>query len=418
MENEKRTENVKERISEISKYIMENIAPKLPDKIVNQVKLELEKMMEVLLETRPPRFVVLGRRGSGKSSLINAIFGSNVAEVGSVKSTTGIGAWYDYKNKRGKISILDTRGLGEGSLPDKKCTEKSVKDEVYVSIDKSLPDVLLFLCKAKEVDARIDEDIENLVEIKMYLQNKHGYNPPIVGIMTQVDELDPPDVVEPPYRDSIKCKNIADAKKILSKKLEAKFKDVIEVIPVSAYVRFENEKIVYDRRWNIDKLLECLIERIPKNALLELARITQIKSVQKKIANILIRSAVGITGLVGVEPIPIADLPVITGIQVSLIIGIGYISGRKMSKKSAIEFMTSMGVNVGAAFVLREIARSLIKLIPGAGNAVSGTVAAASTWAIGKAAIAYFIDKKSPEETKKIFEIEKRNRRKSKDKNN
>ena len=39
---------------------------------------------------------------------------------------------------------------------------------------------------------------------------------------------------------------------------------------------------------------------------------------------------------------------------------------------------------------LRNLSRQLIKLIPIGGSAISGTLAASSTWGIGKAAEAYF----------------------------
>jgi len=410
MENEKREETFKSRMNEIFKLIIKNVIPKLPEPIRLLVETEIDKLREVIMEARKPRFAIIGRRGAGKSSLINAIFSNYVAEVGDVKSTTGIGKWFDYEDEKRKMSILDTRGLGEGSIPDMEVKKKSAEEEVKASIDHKCPDALLFLCKADEIDARIDEDLKSLLEIKSYVQKKHTYNPPVVGVITQVDKLAPAQVFDPPYKDEKKQKNIASAKALLSRKIETLFDDVIEVIPISAYIDFSDGKIVYDRRWNIDKLVEYLIERLPRSAQMELARITRVKSVQKKMARILIGSAATIAGGVGVEPIPVADLPVITSIQIGMIIGIGYISGREMNKKSAVEFMTSMGLNVGLAFVFRELARALVKLIPVVGNVVSGAVAAASTWGIGEAAITYFIDKKSPEEAKQIYEQERKKR--------
>lgn len=410
MENEKREETFKSRMNEIFELIVENVILKLPKPIRSLVETEIDKLREVIMEARAPRFVIVGRRGAGKSSLVNAIFSNKVAEVGAVKSMTGIGKWYDYKDEKGKMLILDTRGLGEGSNPDAKFENKSAEEEVYASIDNKYPDALLFLCKAKEIDARIDEDIDSLFKIKSYIQKKHTYNPPVVGVITQVDELDPPEVVDPPYKDAGKRKNISSATALLSRKLETKFDDVIEVIPTSAYIRFSNGKISYDRRWNIDKLVGYLIERLPASAQMELARIARVKSVQKKMARVLIGSAAAIAGGVGLEPIPVADLPIITSIQIGMIIGIGYISGREMNKKSAVEFMTSMGLNVGLSFVFRELARALVKLIPVGGNAASGAVAAASTWGIGEATIAYFIDKKTPDEAKQIYEQERKKR--------
>ncbi|MBL7135856.1 MAG: 50S ribosome-binding GTPase [Candidatus Marinimicrobia bacterium] len=401
-------------MNEIFELIVENVIPKLPEPIRSLVEAEISKLREVIMEARAPRFAIVGRRGAGKSSLINAIFSNKVAEVGDVKSTTGIGKWYDYEDEKRKMSILDSRGLGEGSIPDMEVKKKSAEEEVKASIDHKCPDALLFLGKADEIDARIDEDLKSFLEIKSYVQKKYTYNPPVVGVMTQVDKLAPAQVLDPPYKDERKQKNIAYAKALLTRKIETLFDDTIEVIPISAYIDFSNGKIVYDGRWNIDKLVEYLIECLPRSAQMEFARIARVKSVQKKMARILIGSAATIAGGVGLEPIPVADLPVITSIQIGMIIGIGYISGREMNKKSAVEFMTSMGLNVGLSFVFRELARALVKLIPVAGNAVSGAVAAASTWGIGEATIAYFIDKKSPDEAKQIFEQERKKRQEEK----
>ena len=71
---------------------------------------------------------------------------------------------------------------------------------------------------------------------------------------------------------------------------------------------------------------------------------------------------------------------------------IGYVGGRPLSMKTATEFLAAMGVNVGAGFALRQIARSLLKLVPGAGSLASGAVAFAGTMGIGEAAASYFID--------------------------
>ena len=86
-----------------------------------------------------------------------------------------------------------------------------------------------------------------------------------------------------------------------------------------------------------------------------------------------------------------------------MIIGIGYISGRRLDGKGVKEFMSALGLNVAAAFVLREIARSLVKLFPGGGNVISGSVAAGATWAIGRAATAYFVEERKLKEVKTIY---------------
>src|SRR5699024_11562931 len=117
--------------------------------------------------------------------------------------------------------------------------------------------------------------------------------------------------------------------------LHDKIKEVItipvKVIPVSAYVEYDNGKIVYDRRWNIDVLLDYLLTELPKEAQVIIAKISKVKSVQKKLARTIGKSVMTVTGLIGATPVPMADLPVITGLQVSMIGTIAMISGKKLS---------------------------------------------------------------------------------------
>jgi uncharacterized protein (DUF697 family)/GTPase Era involved in 16S rRNA processing len=384
------------------KLYREKIWHVIPGPLRGRVGEELKTLEELLMESRPPRIAVVGRRGAGKSSLINAIFGVGVAAVGSVKSTTGRGAWYEYAGEQGKLEILDTRGFGEGSLPAETASSGTAFGEISAAIAGKCPDAVLFLCKAKEVDARIDEDLESLASIIRLVEKTHGCRLPVTGVLTQVDELDPAEVL-PPYTDDLKQNNIDAAREQLREKLALVAGELVEVIPTSAYMRFAGESVTADRRWNIDALVEYLTDKLPRSAQLELARISRVKSVQKKLASTIVGSAVALAGAAGAQPIPVADLPIITGIQAGMIIGIGYISGRRMDGKSVKEFMSALGLNVGTAFALREIARALVKLFPGGGNLISGTVAAGATWAIGRAAAAYFIEGRSIKEARKIY---------------
>jgi uncharacterized protein (DUF697 family) len=62
---------------------------------------------------------------------------------------------------------------------------------------------------------------------------------------------------------------------------------------------------------------------------------------------------------------------------------------------------------VGAALVLREGSRALLKFLPGWGNAISGAIAGAGTYGIGKAATAYFIEGISLREAKTLLRKKK-----------
>jgi predicted GTPase len=78
--------------------------------------------------------MLVGRRGSGKSSLVNAIFGQQVAEVGHTKAQTGRGRWWVFQGDLGSIEILDTRGLQEGSNPESEDDKKNALESIVASI--------------------------------------------------------------------------------------------------------------------------------------------------------------------------------------------------------------------------------------------------------------------------------------------
>jgi uncharacterized protein (DUF697 family) len=100
----------------------------------------------------------------------------------------------------------------------------------------------------------------------------------------------------------------------------------------------------------------------------------------------LIYSKAGVCAAVALAPIPIADILVLTPIQMAMVATIGYFHGVEVSADRAGELMGVMGAGVG----LREAARQLVKLIPGYGMVVSAGIAFAGTVALGETAHLWF----------------------------
>src|SRR5437868_2898981 len=151
-------ENIK-RVEELLRFLP------LPDGTVSDLRAKIGLLRTILLEQRAPAFALVGRRGAGKSSLVNALFGASVAEVGHVKAQTGRGKWFDYASPRGAISVLDTRGIQEGSKPSEDDTAKDAVSSILVELKRKVPDVILFLVKATEADSAIDADLSALERI-------------------------------------------------------------------------------------------------------------------------------------------------------------------------------------------------------------------------------------------------------------
>ncbi|HEY4561439.1 MAG TPA: GTPase, partial [Thermoanaerobaculia bacterium] len=197
--------------------LAERAIGQLPEAQGGATRNELSILKELLMDARPPKLMILGRRGAGKSSLVNAIFGERVAAVGSVLSETGRPTWYSYQGPRGEMKILDTRGLGDRTRPEAANFQDSL-DEIRAVLVKEHPDAILFLCKAKDVDSHIAQDVANIEAVRAFIAEKHRYQAPVMAVVTQVDELDPKRV-EPPYENEAKRRNIDTAVRTIQEAL-------------------------------------------------------------------------------------------------------------------------------------------------------------------------------------------------------
>lgn len=406
-----KSSNQSENFTEIL-LLLEDILERVPARLAEKMKAELGSLREMLMESRAPRLMIIGRRGAGKSSLLNAIFGQREAAIGSVTSETGRAKWYTLTTSRGKLDLLDTRGIGDRTRPESANFNEAI-DDIYAAVDSVAPDAILFLCKAKEVDARISEDIVSAKDVVSRIEANHGYKPPVVGIVTQVDELDPLSNNDPPYLR--KENNIEAAVDALSKAFRSHDMRALRIMPTSSYAEYENGASTpsFTRYWNIVELVEYLIDVLPKEAQIQFARMSAIRSGQEKVSRILIHSAATLSAGIAAVPIPVADIIPITSLQIGLVTSIGYVSGRALSHEHARDFFAAAGVNVGTSFVLRTVARQLVKVVfPGYGSVISTAIAYAGTWAVGEAAIAYYIQDKDIEEVKgllgSVFESKKR----------
>src|ERR1700704_5401520 len=127
---------------------IEELLERLPLDIAKDVRVRIATLRTLLLDKRPPALVLVGRRGAGKSSLVNALFGAKVAELGHVTAQTGRGRWYDYEREGGAMSILDTRGLQEGAPPSEAHDAKSALESIALELRVKAPDLVVFVAKA------------------------------------------------------------------------------------------------------------------------------------------------------------------------------------------------------------------------------------------------------------------------------
>jgi uncharacterized protein (DUF697 family) len=101
----------------------------------------------------------------------------------------------------------------------------------------------------------------------------------------------------------------------------------------------------------------------------------------------------------GLAQIPGSDMPVIAGLQTTMIVGIAEVHGVSLTKTAAADLLLTFTASVGG----RALSQLLVGWVPGLGNAINASTAAALTEAVGWAAHTYFA--KSDEERPGVKEV-------------
>jgi predicted GTPase len=394
---------------------LEELLDRLPLDAARDVRVRVTTLRTLLLDKRPPALVLVGRRGAGKSSLVNAMVGAKVAELGHVTAQTGRGRWYTVEQGGGQIRVLDTRGMQEGSSPAEADASKSALESIAVEIRVQAPDVVVFVAKASEVDAAVDADLNALERVVDEIRRSHRLEPPILAIVTHCDLLEPKSTrlhqADQEKADDLaeKLRHVTLAEQAVAEKIDARDKlrpRHVATLGVSGYMSWSADGgLRADERWRIEDLTATLFRHLPDVGRAELARATRIRAVQEELAVTLTSATAALcAGIAAVTFIPL-DVVMLTALQAGMVAGIAWIGGRTVDRRGASEFMTGLGLQVGVALGLRSTARAIIKfLIPAGGAVVSAAVAFTGTKAIGAAAKAYYISGVSLEDARKVFQ--------------
>ncbi len=416
--------------------ILDSLPKGIPDAVKIKIKdainnAEFKDTLDRILDARPPRFVVIGRSGVGKSSFINALIGSYVARVSNVKVGTKEFAPYDI-TKDGEVlmSIIDSRGIGESENPG------AAEGQLLSEMEKFTPDALLLLVSSGR--DWLDKDIAEAKKIcDMYQEKCKGMvKLPVFLLINKVDEVAPPYERRVDEYSEQKKQNIEDVKaqvKQIAEKIG--LSGLKDVIPINSYIVWarpddlrtgldekdiekldasekEKLKICYDGRYNIDTVSESLMANLPDiKAQNGVFLVCRFKVILHEIASSFTNRLAAVGGVVAVTPIPFSDIGILWAIEGVLVMFIALLGGRQLNVKSGIEFAASLGIVGGVGFGLQQAAKMLNFALPGVGSAISAGIAVAGVKAIGWAAEAYYLQGKSieqaKEEARKIFDSNK-----------
>lgn len=339
----------------------------------------------------PPVPVVwlLGKVQSGKSSIVRALTGSTVAEVGSgFRPCTRTARVYAYPENAPVIRFFDTRGIGEVSYDP-------AEDIAYAEARAHL---LLVVMRA------LDHGQESVLEVVREVRRRHP-DWPIVVAQTALHEAYPTgqDHILPyPFPPRAGSRPDTPAAPAVPEDLLrslAHQRTLFDGIPGTGALNFIPIDFTLDgdgyhpRDYGLAELEAALTTAAP--AALAAALRAAALAARDPLAAAAHPHILGYALAAGAaDVVPVAGAMAVPGLQAKLLHSIGAIYGIDWDRQTMVEFGGCLGSSVVTRMLANFGIRQVVKLVPGYGQTIGAAAAAvtsfATTYALGKAAC-YFL---------------------------
>ncbi len=315
--------------------------------------------------------LVMGNSGTGKSTLINAVFKFDRAKTGDGPAVTREMAVYE--NDSVPFRAIDTRGLEYGLIEQMK-TKNAIKKWSKASVkaqDEKRYIHLIWYCLDATSKRVFKKNLETLKNV-----SKLWKDIPIIIVLTKS------------YSQTERVDNEAMIRAALDNytKNSLNVKGIVSV--VARPYRINDEVIVPPM--GLEDLIGMTNQVMPEALRLSETAVSALEMrIRRGNANALTGAATVSASLIGAIPIPIADSALLVPLQSGLVIGIAKIYGVKKDDsgvKDIAEIVVQSGmVSVGAKTLL-----SGLKAVPGiniAAELLNAAVAGVITAVVGEVSV-------------------------------
>ena len=305
--------------------------------------------------------IVAGKTGVGKSSLINYIFGKEVAKVGDGQPVTQEIQEYDLENDN--ITLFDTKGI---EAKDYEKTLDNIKK--YLELRQDSPDEndeihIAWLCISERGD-RIEEADRELLKIL----SEAGI--PVIGVFTK--------------RESKRESNFVN--KVVEDNLLPEAKAIVRVRSITEEVEIE-DNLVELKPKGAEELLEETYKYMSegrRNAIKK-AQTAVLKDrieAMSKEADVLTNWYAAGAAAIGATPLPFADSIALAALQTKMVVDINTIYRVDAGTHTFTDIAAALITITGVAQI-GKLAAGLLKVIPVIGWTANAGVAAGITKGIG-----------------------------------
>ena len=306
---------------------------------------------------KSPNVLLLGQTGVGKSSLINTIFGEELAAVSNIKPETR--GFHVYNRLDIPVNIIDSEGYELSNPGDFEKALDEYIEQNFVKADKQIH--ICWYCISISSARVLPYDLD-IIE---YLTTQKRI--PTCVVLTQCDNDTPEGSIA----------------KSLSEVIGNKFGRHIHCFQVS------NDPEI-NKELDIEKLINWSINNLNDDNLKAGFIIAQIADLSKKEekANDRIKYYATAAAAIGASPIPMSDAILLTGLQVAMASDIFSILG--LDVKISDTLRNIIGSRL-ISMLGKAVAGNLLKMIPGLGTVggaiINATVASTITLSLGYALV-------------------------------
>lgn len=319
------------------------------------------KFAEAFAELGCFNLALFGKTGSGKSTLVNAIFGQDRAPTGLGVSVTKGLVYHPHDD--GFFGLYDSEGFETGTSGDAVLTglRRIASDQQLKPIAERIHAVWYVVrWSDRRFESAQASFVRALVEMGL----------PVIIVLTQVPNRD--------GQPHPQAQEFADYVASLDLPVQG-------IVLTNALADTFTQSAIF----GLQDLLDQTYYMAPEAArqALTAAQVIDVGR-KKKAAAGIVRQSAAAAAVIGATPIPFADAALLVPTQLTMIARITAAYGLPTRASRSLALAGSIVLTGGATMAGRYAATNLMKFIPGgaiAGSAISGTIAAALTKTIGTA---------------------------------